>query len=271
VNCIYEGKSGILWLGAEGGALQYNARSLTQFPIPAPDSSEIAGNFALAHTPRNICGILEDSKGNVWFATGQHGIWRYNLSSGDSGGIDNSFTHFLHGEVLQCIAEDVSGNILAGSWRGNSVYRYNGKAFSIMPGFSDGMIFCMYRDKSGKIWVGTRDAGVDRYDRQGITNFSLKDGLLNTNVSSIFEDSNGNMWFGSDYRNAGSRRGDVYRYDGKTFTNITGPEKMLKFTDYNVRSIVEDNAGNIWLGSRNGLLLRYDGKSFTDFSDQISR
>jgi hypothetical protein len=51
VNCIYEGKSGILWLGAEGGALQYNGRSLTQFPIPAPDSSEIAGNFALAQTP----------------------------------------------------------------------------------------------------------------------------------------------------------------------------------------------------------------------------
>jgi ligand-binding sensor domain-containing protein len=78
------------------------------------------------------------------------------------------------------------------------------------------------------------------------------------------------MWFGTNWNNLGER-GDAFMYDGKTFTNITGNESILKFTDFCPRSIIEDNNGNIWIGSRKGVLLRYDGKIITNFSREISR
>jgi ligand-binding sensor domain-containing protein len=55
--------------------------------------------------------------------------------------------------------------------------------------------------------------------------------------------------------------GNTFVYDGKTFTVFTHNGKP--FT--NVRTIIEDKKGNIWLGGNDGLW-RYDGTTFTNFT-----
>ena len=58
------------------------------------------------------------------------------------------------------------------------------EGFIRVNGFSDGMISCLIEDKSGKIWVGTRNFNVDRYEPRlkdetgngkAVTNFSEKE------------------------------------------------------------------------------------------------
>ena len=129
------------------------------------------------------------------------------------------------------------------------------------------MIMCMFEDKTGNIWVGTRNATVDRYDGKSVTNFSEKDGFTKKGIFCMLEDSKGNLWLGSNV-GVGTERGDAFCYDGKSLTNITAKAKMTMTEGfvYEVRSIVEDKIGNIWIGSREGLLLCYDGKKFTNFS-----
>jgi streptogramin lyase len=57
------------------------------------------------------------------------------------------------------------------------------------------------------------------------------------------QDKNGNIWFGSNGEG-------VYFYDGKLFANFTEADGL----DNNiVYSILEDNAGNIWVGTKSGL------------------
>jgi ligand-binding sensor domain-containing protein len=95
-----------------------------------------------------------------------------------------------------------------------------------------------------------------------------KPGGLN-NMATIgcgIADKVGNIWFGSNGEG-------VYRFDGKSFTNFTEDDGL----DNNiVYSILEDNAGNIWVGSKTGLN-RYNksankstGKTFTQIPGLIA-
>ena len=67
------------------------------------------------------------------------------------------------------------------------------------------------------------------------------------------------LWFGGD---AGA---GLSRYDGKSFTRFKTKDGLI---NNDVWSILEDRAGNIWVGTRNTSLFRYDGKTFTSYTDQ---
>ena len=59
-------------------------------------------------------------------------------------------------------------------------------------------------------------------------------------------------------------RDHTFVYDGKTFTNVTHSGKP--FT--NVRWIIGDRKGTIWLGGNDGLW-RYDGSTFTNITQNF--
>ena len=80
----------------------------------------------------------------------------------------------------------------------------------------------------------------------------IKDSIT-TNVWDIKQDRNGNIWFAAS--------DGVYRYDGKSFTNITG-----KLISVPIFSILEDRKGNFWFGTYGSGVYYYDGKSFQNFT-----
>lgn len=80
--------------------------------------------------------------------------------------------------------------------------------------------------------------------------FSIDDGLLQSSVFSIYQDSMGYLWFGTT---AG-----VSRYDGHSFHNFSNE---FELADPVVRIITEDSQGRIWFGTGSGVSV-YDGVSF---------
>ncbi len=97
------------------------------------------------------------------------------------------------------------------------------------------------------ICVSSSECGWYRY---GVT-----DGLPSNYVHAIFEDSSGNLWFGTD--------GGVSRYDGvvwRTFTTDNG------LAHNEVWAILEDDSGNLWFGTCGGGVSRYDGVSWRTFT-----
>lgn len=74
-------------------------------------------------------------------------------------------------------------------------------------------------------------------------------------VVKLFEDSKGNLWFGT-------MSSGVARYDGKTLTYFSEKDGLSGNT---VASINEDKAGNMWFGTHTGLS-KYDGTIFTNFT-----
>ncbi|UOE46555.1 histidine kinase [Mucilaginibacter sp. SMC90] len=69
----------------------------------------------------------------------------------------------------------------------------------------------------------------------------------------IIQDRRGNVWIAS--------WGGVYKYDGKSFTNITNKISSARFF-----SVLEDRKGNLWFGSIGSGVYYYDGRSFRNFT-----
>lgn len=72
------------------------------------------------------------------------------------------------------------------------------------------------------------------------------DGLSQSYVTAIFQDSRGFMWFGTP--------GGLNKYDGYkiiTYQNIEGDKRSLSHNQ--ITAITEDITGNIWVGTWNGI------------------
>ncbi|MFZ4057489.1 MAG: ligand-binding sensor domain-containing protein [Ferruginibacter sp.] len=80
-------------------------------------------------------------------------------------------------------------------------------------------------------------------------------GMVREFVRTMYQDKNGNYWFGSNGNG-------IIRYDGKTLETMTieGVNPRMR-----VIKIVEDKSGNLWFGTSEGLI-KYDGTKFSRFS-----
>ncbi|MGB8983588.1 MAG: two-component regulator propeller domain-containing protein, partial [Anaerolineales bacterium] len=90
---------------------------------------------------------------------------------------------------------------------------------------------------------------VLRFDHIGI-----EQGLSQSSVRVIFQDSRGFLWFGTE--------DGLNRYDGYTFKIYKpDPDVPNSLSDRLITSIVEDRDGYIWVGTRLGGLNRYDPRT----------
>ena len=72
-------------------------------------------------------------------------------------------------------------------------------------------------------------------------------------VRTIKQDKKGNMWITSWE--------GIFRYDGKSFTNITSKVSSSRFF-----SLLEDRNGNFWFGTIGSGVFYYDGHTFINFT-----
>jgi len=92
-------------------------------------------------------------------------------------------------------------------------------------------------------------------------NLNIEQGLSQSSVDVIFQDSRGFMWFGTE--------DGLNRYDGYTFkTYKPDPDVPESLSDRWITAIVEDVDGYLWIGTRQGGLNRYDPRleTFTHYN-----
>ena len=85
-------------------------------------------------------------------------------------------------------------------------------------------------------------------------NFSVSDGLAQSQVYALLEDQRGFIWLGT-------RGGGLSRFDGKDFQTFTTREGLVN--NY-ILSLEQDVAGGIWIGTDNGLSY-YNGLEIKNF------
>jgi ligand-binding sensor domain-containing protein/serine phosphatase RsbU (regulator of sigma subunit) len=89
------------------------------------------------------------------------------------------------------------------------------------------------------------------------TGYGVKDGLIQSNVSSIVQDSAGFYWIGT--------AGGLSRFDGRHFVNFTTEQGL---SDNNITALFIDRDHQLWIGHDNGLVTRYDGVTFTGINSK---
>jgi len=136
---------------------------------------------------------------------------------------------------------------------------YNVRSYSLEDGLSDQSVFFLFEDSKGIIWAGSYSGGLNKYDGEKFVHFTKKDGLPSILVTSIAEDSVGNIWFDSD-------RG-LTKYDGTMFTNY--PFNRGSQSRVSISKIKIDNNNNLWFSTKDGLA-HFDQKSekFSFFNEK---
>lgn len=222
-----------------------------------------------------VVETFQDSKGNLWLGTLEKGVAKYD---------GTKLTYMTTKDGLPSnrivnIIEDNSGNLWFGT--GTGLSKFDGKAFtnySEKDGLCSDMISNLFVDSKDVFWVGTW-GGVCKFNGSQFENFPIPYPKIETKINpdtkdwitSIAEDSKGNIWFGRDGYGA-------CKFDGNSFVHFTTKDGL---NSNNVQSIVEDYEGGIWIGTRvaekdnadankrfgQGGLNKYNGKKFIHFPE----
>ncbi|WP_184548582.1 ligand-binding sensor domain-containing protein [Mucilaginibacter sp. FT3.2] len=225
VRTIRQDSKGNMLLVSIEGIIRYDGKSFT--------------NLTSKMGSHKFWDVLEDRRGNFWFASLGSGVFYYD---------GKSFQNFttrdgLASNLVFEIYEDKAGIIWFGTGEGAS--RYDGKSFR------------NFKMKEGPppAYAAADSVHVSDYHKElhhPEVYWMINE--TNNRIHTIIEDKTGKFWFGT--------WGDVCIYDGKTYTSLTNKYGR---TFKNVRSMVKDRKGNIWLGGGGGLW-RYDGTAFTNFT-----
>lgn len=210
--------------------------------------------FELPPSERNstISSLFEDSRGRVWVATANVGLFVLEHDS------LKPFT--FPGDPLIADAairvEDHDGNLWGVSGRGAVVIAPNGTSTVLTnkEGLSDNSLTSVFADIEGNVWIGTYLKGLNRLNRQSIRFYTTQDGLGANTVYPIFQDRDDSVWLG----------GMLTQYAGGIFRQITGPERYLKA----VTSIEQDRSGRMWFGYWGGVFFRENG-AVSEFTDTL--
>lgn len=133
-------------------------------------------------------------------------------------------------------------------------------------GFPSNLIYCAIQDKKGRLWFGT-DKGLVYFDNKRIQTYSIKDGLPDSEVLNIWEDSKNNLWLTC------FRKQLAYRSHGKIVTRQQD-EKLNKIhLEYGMTKFFEDKNKKIWFytPAGNAFILDNNGNIIMrEFHDAIS-
>ncbi len=209
-----------------------------------------------------ILSFAEDSSGLIWIGSFYGGVFTYNPKT-------NSFQKFsskkfrdfnLQNSAIRKIIVDVNNNIWVGSTEGLFKFKkLEDSSFSVesmaekmfgqhMNEISGNHILSLYESEDGVIWIGTRGAGLCKYDvkKDSVVWYNNTTNLKEENVSSIIEGLDGDIWISGNY--------GVSKLNRQTniITNYTSDDGLLS-NDFNLNAAYRDALGKIYFGNYRGI------------------
>jgi diguanylate cyclase (GGDEF)-like protein len=247
---------GFVWLGTEDGLVRYDGHRLFRYGYRRGASDGLPGNF--------IQAIVEDAHRDLWIAVADGGLARWNRDT-------DRFTVFRHdpeqsgslaSDVVVALLTDDTGRIWAGT-RDSGIDIVDPLTGHIehlqhdpqrRDSLVDNRVTTLARAAGGAIWVGT-DQGLDllvvgsRSFQHFPAGASDKQASSGQGVLALYADPGGTIWQGAPdggliHREANGRIIAHFRHD---------PSSPSTLANDNVRAILQDAEGHLWVGTEAGL------------------
>ncbi len=267
VKCIYQDRSGYLWIGTWDGLNRYDGYTYKPYRSISSDNP-----YGLLYS--SVTAVLESNDGLFWMGT-EEGLTAYNRKT-------KKYRQFVHNQnnpnslshnQINALAQSRQGIIWIGTQEGlcyfdktrNVVSRY------LLPAISTGKkqtaVLAIVSDKKNRIWVAT-SMGLFLIDANGkLVNFlnSHNSSLCSDRVQCLYLNKNEQLWVGT---NKG-----LNLYDIKNMSIITLREKLNEppSTEDDVLAVYEDKSENVWMGTNGSGLIIYDRKKskFSHYINQV--
>jgi ligand-binding sensor domain-containing protein/signal transduction histidine kinase len=267
---VMQDSRGFMWFTSEGsGMLRYDGYTSRHYYHEPFDSTSLSAN-----TTFTIC---EDKESNIWIGT-KKGLNRYDRFR------DQFITYYhnpqdtssLNSDDIWRVYVDRSGRVWIGTQAGVDLYDQANYRFihyrleSCYPESNiSPAVLAIYEDRQGIFWIGTKQGGLLRLDLKTGTFKRYQHDPQNPNslsyntVSSIIEDSLGNLWIGTGFFTE-DKGGGLNRFDKKseTFTAYRhDPANLYSLSENNITALYIDRYNNLWIGTYGGGLNRFDSPS----------
>jgi signal transduction histidine kinase/ligand-binding sensor domain-containing protein/DNA-binding response OmpR family regulator len=269
INCITADKNGLLWIGTLEGLDVYNPQQ-QQFTVYTAENGNIH-----SLTSNSIRCAYIDNEGIYWFGTFRGGINKYDKNINLFNLIPASAfkRNTTVPPTISAFAENKNGKVFVGT-DGEGLFEFDQKTRSIKPVLIDVSektgkpvsVLSLQKARDNKLYIGTFSHGIIIMDLLTGSQQPLLKGAgagdLNSNdIFSLFEDSKGNIWAGTNGDGVNVIRNNRVVAKYTPFPPAASNEYHLPVNGY-IRAIMEDREGNIWIGSHGGGLavLHPDGK-----------
>ncbi len=260
VYSFVEDRTGVLRVGTSGGGLDILDRETGRFTRYRPNPGKPGGPGGIF-----VLSICEDSTGALWFGTNGAGLHKWDRETGAISKYRGAPTDAsgLSGNFVMTLYEDSTGTLWVGTLRSglNKFDRETGTftAYRFKPdvpgSLSSDIIYSIYDGRgdgdAGALWVGTRDAGLNKFDPQteGFThyrhNLNNPTGLSSDAVMCVYQDPSGSVW-------VGTYGGGLNKLDPEKETCTHYRERNGLPNDV-VYGILPDETGCLWLSTNKGI------------------
>lgn len=234
-HAIKVAQDGTIWLGTDGGLSSIDA------------AGRISNVAPEAFKGVSVIAIEEDPGGNLWIGTAGKGLFSGN---------ETFKVHAISATVATVHAiKLVNGaQLYIGTEQGAIVLEAGG-AQRVVKSTVGHRVHCILEREDGSVWLGTNENGILQLVQSSTQQISQADGLIDSHVTALSEDREGNVWVAS---NAG-----LQRYGGGRFSNYSLPE-MVDFKG--AKKLLHATNGDLWIGTWGNGLYRFDGHEYHNYT-----
>jgi signal transduction histidine kinase/DNA-binding response OmpR family regulator/ligand-binding sensor domain-containing protein len=244
-------RKGFIWFGTRDGLNRYDGYSFVTYKNDPENKNTLVNN--------TVMDIVEDADGRIWIATGGGGLDYFDPYT-------ETFTHYPQAEgglsesYVNCLFIDSEGILWLGT-EGGGLNRFDPKTKTftyfmhddaLAGSIGDNRVKDILEDSDHNFWVATDFGGLALLngDKKTFTHFRTDEkdpGAISHNrVWTLKEDSKKRLWVGT-YGGL-----NVFDRTTRSFRNFSTPGETTSLGSYLVRSVAEDDLGNIWVGLENG-------------------
>lgn len=231
-----------LWIRTTGELFQFD---ITKKAFTSPGIQLSSEN--------QTCSLYIDNSDNLWVA-GINGLQKINILTGNPEPLHPQSGTGLIDQRFHLFSSFTGNEILAAGKKG--LFRINtvtNEITQITNTIFNDSVRCIYNDKAGIIWFGTK-TGLVQYNSYA-KKFTLwqhdannPNTITGSTIRAIFVDSDKNIW-------VGSTDGDCTERINRTTNKITryyyNPGNPYSIASNTTTCFSEDNEGNLWIGSGN--------------------
>lgn len=242
IDAILADGTGGFWLGGQAALVHWHDGKSEIYPIQGLKSNTGApGILSLARGP----------EGSVWVGIISKGPG-LGLAKFEHGAVRSFATKTFDGSKFGVFAlrSGRDGNLWVGT-DADGVFRVHGNVidhYARTEGLSSDFVRALFEDREGTLWAATSN-GADKFHDPLVTTFSAVEGLGKDWAVGILASRDGSIWV------ANAESLDHIQKNGAISSIRTGSG----LPGSQVSSLLEDRAGNLWVGVDDGLYVFKNG------------
>jgi ligand-binding sensor domain-containing protein/signal transduction histidine kinase/DNA-binding response OmpR family regulator len=230
-----------LWVATEDAGLHYfNVKENKFYQFPFQPNQQALSYY-------NIHALLKDHRERLWIGTFTGGLDVFDLTTGKVKNYTNRSDDrtSLSNNSIYSLLQDRAGMVWVGTIKGLNRYDAEQDAFVRVTedGLGSSVIYGMIEDEKGNLWVPTYGNGlyVKEADTQIWNHFPIENS--GDKIISLCEDQRGRIWIGTEGNGLSCyEQGKFKHYNKEAGVPIN-----------TIYSIVNDEAGNLWMSSNQGI------------------